>query len=85
MYSEFVKDIDTILMGWNTYYQVITELSPTEWIYGDFTTYVFTHNKVDSSEKICFLNESPVELLKKLKLKDGKIYGFVAELIWFSN
>ncbi len=29
-YSEFVKDIDTILMGWNTYYQIITDLSPNE-------------------------------------------------------
>lgn len=24
-YSEFVKDIDTILMGWNTYHQIVTE------------------------------------------------------------
>ena len=23
-YSEFVKDIDTVVMGWNTYAQVIT-------------------------------------------------------------
>ncbi len=30
VYSEFLKDIDTILMEWNTYYQVATELSPTE-------------------------------------------------------
>lgn len=50
VYSQFVKDIDTILIGWNTYYQVTTELSPTEWIYGDFTTYVITHNAVASSE-----------------------------------
>lgn len=27
-YSEFVKDIDTILMGGNTYHQIITDLSP---------------------------------------------------------
>ena len=27
-YSEFVKNIDTVVMGWNTYYQVATELSP---------------------------------------------------------
>ena len=39
-YSEFVKNIDTILMGWNTYHQVVTELSPKEWVYDDFTTYV---------------------------------------------
>ena len=24
VYSEFVKEIDTILMGWNTYHQVTT-------------------------------------------------------------
>ena len=27
-YSEFVKNIDTILMGWNTYHQIVAELSP---------------------------------------------------------
>ncbi|MDE7052591.1 MAG: dihydrofolate reductase family protein, partial [Lachnospiraceae bacterium] len=71
-YSEFAKDIDTILMGWNTYHQVVTELSPTEWIYSDFTTYVITHNKGNSNEQILFTDESPVDLLKKLKQKDGK-------------
>lgn len=29
VYSEFVKDIDTVIMGWNTYHQIVTELSPT--------------------------------------------------------
>ena len=28
VYSEFAKDIDTVLMGWNTYHQIVTELSP---------------------------------------------------------
>lgn len=71
-YSDFVKDIDTILMGWRTYYQVITELSPSEWIYRDFTTFVITHNRNNSTEKIRFTDENPIELLQKLKLKDGK-------------
>lgn len=71
-YSEFVKDIDTILMGWNTYHQVTTELSPTEWIYGDFTTYVITHHEINSTEQICFTNEDPIDLLEKLKAEDGK-------------
>lgn len=31
-YSEFVKDIDTVIMGWNTYHQIVTELSPKEWV-----------------------------------------------------
>ena len=71
-YSEFVKTIDTILMGWNTYHQVATELSPKEWIYNEFTTYVITHNEHTSSEKIRFVNINPVDLVKRLKEEDGK-------------
>ena len=71
-YSEFVKDIDTILMGWNTYHQVVTELSPTEWVYSNFITYVITHNKNQSTEKIRFTDENPTQLLKELKANDGK-------------
>ena len=59
-YSEFVKDIDTVVMGWNTYHQIVTELSPDEWVYQDFTTYVVTHNQQASSDKIRFANESPL-------------------------
>lgn len=71
-YSEFVKTIDTVLMGWNTYHQVVTELSPKEWIYKDFTTYVITHNEHTSSEKIRFVNINPIDLVKKLKEESGK-------------
>jgi len=72
VYSEFVKDIDTILMGWNTYDQITTELSPAEWIYGDFTTYVITHHERNSTEQIRFVNENPIDLLEKLKSEQGK-------------
>lgn len=71
-YSEFVKEIDTVIMGWNTYYQIITELSPDEWVYRDFTTYVVTHNPPPSSDEIHFINEQPAELVKRLREKDGK-------------
>ena len=71
-YSEFVKNIDTILMGWNTYHQVVTELSPKEWVYNDFTTYVITHNENTSSEKIRFTNANPEDLVKRLKNENGK-------------
>lgn len=72
VYSEFVKGIDTILMGWNTYHQVTTELSPTEWVYSDFTTYVVTHNEMDSSERIRFTDECPACLVERLKTEAGK-------------
>lgn len=72
VYSQFVKDIDTILMGWNTYHQITTALSPTKWVYEDFTTYVITHKQLDSSEQIRFTSENPAALLKKLKSGSGK-------------
>ena len=71
-YSEFVKEIDTMVMGWNTYNQIVTELSPDEWVYQDFTTYVVTHNLKESSDKIHFVNESPVDLVKRLGEETGK-------------
>lgn len=72
VYSEFIKDIDTILMGWNTYHQIVTDLSPTEWIYDAFTTYVITHRKPASSENIQFTDANPVDLVTKLKTEAGK-------------
>lgn len=71
-YSEFVKDIDIVIMGWNTYHQIVTELSPDEWIYDDFTSYVVTHKPKTSSDKIRFVNENPVELIKRLREENGK-------------
>ena len=71
-WSRFVKDIDTILMGWNTYHQIVTGLSPTEWIYKDFTTYVITHNSHPSSEKIRFTDTDPAGLAKDLRQGSGK-------------
>ena len=71
-YSEFVKDIDTVIMGWNTYHQIITKLSPDKWVYDDFTTYVVTYHKEISSDKIKFIDKSPIELVKKLRKDNGK-------------
>ncbi len=72
VYQEFVKDIDTVFMGWNTYHQIVTELSPKEWVYSDFTTYVLTHRECKSSEQIRFTSENPALLLEKLKKGEGK-------------
>lgn len=71
-YSEFIKDIDTILMGCNTYYQIVTDLLSNKWVYDDFTTFVITHKEYVSSEKIQFVNTAPVNLLERLKMESGK-------------
>ena len=71
-YSQFVEEIDTVIMGWNTYHQIVTELSPDEWIYDAFTTYVITHRELNSSEKIRFTDTDPVELVKRMRFESGK-------------
>lgn len=71
-YSSFIKNIDTVVMGWNTYHQVTTELSPDEWIYHELTTYVITHRVLPSTENIKFVQEDPCSMIKQLKLEAGK-------------
>lgn len=71
-YSEFAKSIDTVIMGWTTYHQVTAELSPSEWVYHDFMTYVITHRGQASTENIKFVHEAPSELIQQLKNEPGK-------------
>ena len=71
-YSEFVKNIDTVVMGWTTYHQVSTELSPLEWVYRDLKTYIITHHEQISRENIEFVHEAPSELIRWLKKEQGK-------------
>ena len=52
--------------------RIVREVSPEEWVYNDFTTYVFTHHEHTSSEKIRFVNKNPVDLVKRLKEENGK-------------
>lgn len=70
-YAAFAQTVDTVFMGWRTYHQIVTQLSPQEWPYPEFTTYVFTHRPQTSSEKIRFVNEDPVQLAKRLREEDG--------------
>ncbi len=71
-YEEFIGSVDTVLMGWNTYEQIVTELSPNEWVYPNCKSYVLTHRNMDSCEKICFTDQSPIELIDRLKEEPGK-------------
>lgn len=59
-------------MGWNIYHQIVTELSPKDWVYKGLITYVIIHNEHASSEQIRFVNINPVELVKRLKEENGK-------------
>lgn len=71
-FEEFVKNIDTVIMGWKTYHQIITELSPEHWVYPNLKSYVVTHQQVTSTHNIIFTSEKPQDIVSKLKQKQGK-------------
>ena len=70
-YSVFIKSVDTVVMGWKTYHQVVTELSPKEWVYEGLTSYVVTHREIPSADQIIFTHQPPRELVRDLKEKPG--------------
>ncbi|MDO4786556.1 MAG: dihydrofolate reductase family protein [Fretibacterium sp.] len=71
-YSDFIRGIDTVLMGWNTYNQIVTELSPDNWVYDNLLTYVFTHREQKNTSNVLFTSDNFVESVEKLKGGDGK-------------
>ncbi len=71
-YSMFIKNVDTVIMGWNTYHQIVTELSPTEWVYAGLTSYVITHRQISSTDKIIFTGNNPCDIVGELKQEPGK-------------
>lgn len=71
-YDEFMKTIDTVVLGWNTYHQIVTELSPNQWVYNGISSFVVTHKKLISTSEVQFVNENPCELVTRLKQQRGK-------------
>lgn len=71
-YSEFIKDVDTVVMGWNTYNQITTELSPNEWVYEQLTSYIITHRALPSTDNMKFVSDDPCGIVKRLKEENGK-------------
>lgn len=71
-YGEFISNIDTVIIGYNTYRQVVTELAPDEWVYMGLKSYVLTHRELKSTDEIEFTNENICDLVKRLKLEKGK-------------
>lgn len=70
-YDSFYKTIDTIIMGYSTYHQIVNELSPDNWVYNDRMTYVITHKQLPDKHNIVFRNNLH-KLITELKLQDGK-------------
>lgn len=71
-YEEFIRDVDTVIMGANTYRQLITEMSANERVYSNFTSYIITHTPKKSTDIIKFTDECPCQLVNRLKNETGK-------------
>lgn len=71
-YADFEKSIDTVIMGWTTYHQIITELSPEQWVYENLQSYVITHRNYPATDNITFVSADPCLLVKELTQKNGK-------------
>lgn len=71
-YADFVKEIDTVIMGWTTYHQIVTELSPGQWVYDNLQSYIITHRDYAPTNNITFISESPCTLVNDLKQENGK-------------
>lgn len=71
-YPEFIETVDTVILGYNTYHQIVTELSPNDWPYKGKKSYVLTHKQMESTSEITFTDESIETLLSRLKDEEGK-------------
>ena len=71
-YTDFVNSVDTVIMGWTTYHQIVTELSPEQWIYDNLQSYVITHRNCAPKSNVTFVSENPCTLVNDLKQKNGK-------------
>lgn len=70
-YQEFIQNVDTIIMGWNTYRQIAEDLMPGQWPYEGMETYVVTHRVLSELEGIRFVQEDVCDLVRRLKGEKG--------------
>lgn len=69
-YSEFIKTIDTVIMGRKTYDKV-TEIT-SEFPHADKVCFVITRDKKERNENVQFYNGDLTELIVNLKEARGK-------------
>ncbi|WP_137601681.1 dihydrofolate reductase family protein [Paucilactobacillus nenjiangensis] len=77
-YSEFLKEIDTVIMGYTTYHQLTTELAPDNWPYPNYDTFVLTHQPHPEQARIFFKGQAVTDLIQELRQQPG-------EAIWISG
>lgn len=74
-YSAFYDTVESIIMGWTTYRQIVTELAPDSWPYEGRPCYVVTHRSEPDREGIAFWNGPLTDLTDKLKREcEGNVW-----------
>lgn len=71
-YQALLSRIDTVVMGRRTYDQIVTELSPGQWVYDGLQSFVLTHEQRKNLPEITFTDKPACELIEALKQKPGK-------------
>lgn len=71
-YVAFEQSVDTVVLGWNTYHQIVTELSPDHWVYGSLQSYVVTHRGCGDLPGIAFTDDDPCDLVDRLRREPGR-------------
>lgn len=74
-YSDFLKNVDTLLMGGKTYRQVLTF---GDWPYVGKQAYVFSRNPKDAHDEYAtFVSGDVVHFVSELRQKQGKTIWLV--------
>lgn len=68
----FYESIDTVILGYATYRQIVTELFPDGWIYQGKTSYVLTHRRERPAGDVIFTDEEIAGLITRLKAAEGR-------------
>lgn len=71
-YENFIKDVDTVILGANTYKQIKNELSPDKWVYENLQSYVLTNEIIEDTTNIKYVNMNIKELINRLQKEHGK-------------
>ncbi len=67
-FESFNMTVDTVVLGYNTYHEIVTNLSKDVWPYEDKHTYVLTSRDIPNTNNITFINtdvKSLVDLINK--------------------
>ena len=66
-YDKFLENIDTIIMGYSTYRQVIEELSVDNWPYTDLNVFVLTHRYLENPYGVTFIHGDIKDIMDESK------------------